>query len=330
MRNLAGVWSKLRTVGTRSLARQSSRRLAAVLLFCGAFVFMGLFVAGDWNSLVSFPWQLRWERLAALVILHLLASTSLFLAWHLMMRRLFGRIEWKGEFRVYSLSILARRIPSPIWYIGGRVYLYQQMSVPAPVVLSATGLEALLIGVGGIVCYVLLLPGYSYSQPWLWLPLLIAWVVLVSVLLIRPNLLIEVTNRVLRWVKRPHLQVSIARSDLATWALVYLSTWFLDGLGLYFAVTALVPDPLRVVDVIGVSTVSALVALATLILPGGLGLKELTMGALLSQWIPVSTGLVISIFYRVAQTVIEGAWVLIALWLGRTRPGAIAAPDARK
>jgi uncharacterized membrane protein YbhN (UPF0104 family) len=304
-------------LGARCAVSEGGKRALSAFLFLAALAFMGLAVARDWDALVSFPWQFRWLNVAGLALMHSLASGTLFLAWHLMMRRLAGSEDWRGDFQIYSLSILSRRIPTPIWYVGSRLYLYQKRRVTAATVLSATGLEAVLIGLCGIVCYVLLLPWYTYTQRWSWQFFLAGGAVLVTILAIRPNLPFDLVDVALRLLGRPALDVSLGRTDLALWALIYLATWFLDGIGLYCLVSALLPASPAIVDVVGVSTLSALVALATLVLPGGLGLKELTMGALLSAWIPMSAGVAISVLYRLLHTLLEALWAWIGYLISR-------------
>jgi hypothetical protein len=272
---------------------------------------MGLAVARDWETVVRFPWQFEWSYVAVFAVLHSLALGSLFLPWHQMIRRLTGRRDWRCDFRIYSLSVLARRIPTPLWYVGGRIYLYHERNVSTAIVLSASGLEAVLIGLSGIICYVLLLPWYSYTQEWPWQVILAVGAAVAIMLVVRPNLLLDLANMGLRLLRRPPVAAAIDRSSLGLWTLTYLATWFLDGLGLYFVVSALLPVPPPLPDVIGVSTIYALVGLAAMILPGGFGLKELAMGAMLSMWIPVSAGIAVSIFYRLAQTFIEAFWALV-------------------
>jgi len=62
------------------------------------------------------------------------------------------------------------------------------------------------------------------------------------------------------------------------------------------------------------------VALATMALPSGFGLKEITMGALLSVWMPVSAGVVISILYRLLQTIVETLWAFVGQSISEETP----------
>ena len=49
----------------------------------------------------------------------------------------------------------------------------------------------------------------------------------------------------------------------------------------------------------------------------GLALKEITASALLAHWMPLSAGIVISIAYRLLQTVNEVVWALLAYQIAK-------------
>jgi hypothetical protein len=294
------------------LARKPGKsKWGTVIIAFGVFVFLGLSLRHDWATIRAFHWRLHWGYLAIQAILHTLALGTMFLAWHYTMRRLMNTGQWRTNFRIFSVSMLARRVPIPIWYVGSRVYLYREQQTSATIVLAATALEIALIAVSGVLCYVMLLPWYSYTQHWGWWILVALTGVFTLILLLRPGLLIDLINLALRLLKRPPIPTTITRRDLLLWGSLYLATWLIDGLGLYYAVAAFMASPPTITSVVGVSTVSALVALATMALPSGFGLKEITMGALLSVWMPVSAGVVISILYRLLQTIVETLWAFV-------------------
>jgi len=294
-------------------------QIVTIVMFVGTFAFLGLALARDWHAVQSFRWQFDWLNLIVWGFLHSAALGTLFLAWHLMMRRLTGLSDWRINFSVYSFSILARRIPLSIWYAGSRLYLYRKQHVSAAVVVGATTLEVALITLSGVVCYVLLLPKYTFVQDWLSWPILVGTGGLLLALVVRPGLFVDLVSVGLRIFKRPSVAIVISRRDLLVWGLIYLATWFLDGVGVYYVVAALFPSPPPLFDVVGVSTISALVALLALILPGGFGLKELTMGALLGVWMPIPVGIALSILYRLLQTALEIIWALMGYWVGDTK-----------
>ena len=277
--------------------------LLIILVVGGVF---GVALVREWDALMAFEWQIRWRYLPLMAILHFLALGAMFAAWQGMMINFTDNKNWRSNLRIYSLSILARRIPLPIWYVGSRLYFYKQENVSMAKIASATTLEIVLISFSGLICY-LLLPESS-TKPWLWIPVLgmAGGILIVSV--IQPNLLVKLINYGLGIFKKEPLDVVLTRAKLLLWSIFYLGTWLLDGLGLYFTIRALTATAFSLPAVIGISTLSALVAAFSLFLPGGLGLKELTMSALLSVWLPFSVGMVIAITYRLLNTILEIAW----------------------
>jgi glycosyltransferase 2 family protein len=305
------AWLKQRLDSLKMKHPSAKNSWWTFVIALAVFVFLGLSLRKDWKTILTYNWQIHWGDLVIMALFHSLALATMYLAWHFTMRRLVNQDHWRHNFRIFSVSMLARRIPVPIWYVGSRVYLYREIQVSTSIVLTATALEIALIALSGVLCYVLLLPWYTYTSLFPWQVLATITGIITLVLLIRPALFIEVINLVLRWLKKGSITAEITRRDLLLWTLLYLATWFLDGLGLYFAVSAFLVVPPPLPSVIGISTISALVALATMALPGGFGLKEITMGALLGGWIPVTAGIVISIIYRLLQTIIETIWAFV-------------------
>lgn len=273
------------------------------------FAVLAYSIRHDWQTILTFQWQLNWIYLIEMIIFHVLALGTMYLPWQFMMTRLADHNRWEVNFRIFGISMLARRIPLPIWYLGSRVILYKESDIPAIVTLTASALEIALVALSGILCYVLLLPWYSYTQNLAWGALLIPACLVITIFLIRPSIFVDSINWVLGQFKKQPIKTTIARGDLLVWLSFYLLTWFLDGLGFYFAVAAFVKSPPPIASIIGISTISALIGLVTMALPSGFGLKELAMGSLLSRWIPLSAGVVLSFLYRFLQTIIEAGWV---------------------
>jgi MFS family permease len=283
------------------------------------FAVLAYSIRRDWNTILTFHWQLNWGHLAEMVLMHFLALGAMYLAWHFIMYRLAQHNVWRVSFRIFGISMLARRIPLPIWFLGSRVVLYKELDTPAKVTLTASILETALIAISGIICYVLLLPWYSYTQNMAWWLLLIPTGLLISVFLIRPGIFIEMINWFLIRLGKQPIHATLTRRDLLQWGGLYLLTWFLDGLGFYFAVAAFLPNPPPIASILGISTISAMIGLVSMALPSGFGLKELASGSLLSSWIPLTIGVVLAFVYRFLQTIVEAIWVIISQYL-QTNP----------
>ncbi len=310
------------TAVVKGILGRWGQRLLAAGLFLTVFAFLGWSVFQEWDTLTSYPWRLNIGFVALASGFHSLALGVTFVVWHLMVRRL-GRVnDVRINARIYYLSTLAKRIPSAIWYIGGRLVMYQRLGVVRSAVLNAIVLETVLISGAGVLVYLALLPFYAWTSTAItWLVAIIGGAALLA-FFVRPRWLLDVTNAALRRQRRDPIQADVSRWDLVLWVGLYLIPWPLAGISLFFMVQAMVPGTTAdLVSIIGVSTLSMLVALLSLILPGGLGLKELTIAALMNPWMPLSVGVVLAIAYRVLQTLDEVVWAAVVQGLcGRFVP----------
>lgn len=288
-------------------------------LFAMVLALAGAALAKEWDQITTFPWRFKAGYLALTVLFHSLALGVTYLVWHLMITRLGGFSNAGLNFRFYYLSTLAKRIPSSIWYIGGRVVMYKQVQVSGSAVLNCILLENAIIGTAGVFTFLVFLPLYSHVPRQVAGPIALLGAGLVISLLARPQLFIEVTNRILKRFGKRGLDQVPARRDILLWGGLYVLPWLFAGAALYCATRAFSDNvgP-GIIDAIGISTLAMLVALLNVFFPGGLGLKELTSGALLSYWMPFSTALIISIAYRLIQTFNEMLWAASTLFANRS------------
>ena len=293
----------------------------AVGMFLLVFTVMGIAVIREWDTLIAFPWQFDVRYLGLTVVFHSLALSVTFWVWHLMIARLGHFDNVKLNFRFYYVSTLAKRIPTAIWYVGGRLVLYQQVGVAASPVLNCIFLENVIIGIAGVFTFLAFLPLYSQFPKTGVIPFVIAGIAGITGLLVRPQLFVDATNWVLKRLGKRVLEQAPARKDILVWGGLYILPWILAGFSLYCVTRAFSGDiGLRIIDAVGVSTLAMLVALLSTILPSGLGLKELTSSVLLSYWMPLSSAVVISIAYRLIQTANEMLWAIVATRVSARAP----------
>ncbi len=282
----------------------------------GVFGVMVYFVIRQWKDLISFPWRLDLISLFFVFFFHSLALGATFAAWHLMIRRLGGFTDWRLDLRYYYLSTLAKRLPTSIPYIGGRLAMYGQHGVPAAAILNAVFLENLLVGVGGVLVFILFLPFYSQVPAGITLPLFIAGTGLVIISLIRPQIYVEITNWLLKRMKRQTLENLPGRKDMLIWIGIYMLPWLFSGASMYFAPRAVSNmSGLGFFDALLVLTLATLVSLLYFVIPGGLALKEVTGSALLSTWMPVSVALTLMFIFRLIHTINEIVWARVVILL---------------
>jgi hypothetical protein len=274
---------------------------------------MGLAVCRDWEQIASFPWQLNVGCLLLAAILYSLTLMLMFLVWQSILARMGGFSDLRKNLRVYYLSSLARRLPSAAFYMAGRLYMYQQEELSVPVVIASTAIETLAIALGGVIAYLLLLPCYSLSVlSDSMLPVVGAGVLLVAVLA-RPHGVIALFNKATKLLRWEPVMAVVRRRDIAAWVMTYVAAWFVGGAGLFCLINAIYVLPLSALPgVIGIATISTLISLLTLAVPGGSSLKELALSALLSSYVPFSVAVATAIAYRVWLTVLDMLWAALA------------------
>jgi glycosyltransferase 2 family protein len=297
------------------------RPLWRKLIFAGIpLVVIGLMVVLVWRnyeSILDFPWRLHAGYIGLAAVFHSLALWVTFWVWHLMIRALgdFGALA--PNVRFYYVSTLAKRIPTGLPYIGGRLLLYKQVNVSAAAVLNCIFLENLLIGTGGILFFVALLPIYAAPiEPVVRVGLTVLGCVLVAALLLRSGFAVEFTNWVLARLGKAGLERFPTRRELFAWIGWYVLPWPLAGFSLYYALLGFTDAvTVSVQDALMISTLATLVTLLNFVIPAGLGLKELTLAALLTPWMPLPTAIVVSLLYRLLHTLNEVLWAGLALWV---------------
>ncbi|MBN1641301.1 MAG: flippase-like domain-containing protein [Anaerolineae bacterium] len=302
----------------RQYTNRWGRNVLAAALLLGSLAVLVVLVAREWDTLRTFEWQLNPLYLALAVLCHVLSYGGTWVVWRLTMVRLGSPASARADLYAYCVSMLARKIPSVIWYSGTRSYLYRQEQVTATLVINAIALEFCVTSLTGAWTYVAFQPLYAFPWARAWLEYVIWGVALAfsALLLIRPQAFVELTLRLgRRW--QQDLQIALpGRGDIALWSFVYLLVWTIGGTSFYWTVRALVPGVgLDWANGVGIATLVTLVVLFNSVVPIGLGVKELTTGLLLSHWLPMSVGLLVAVAYRILQTSDELLWAAAAYLL---------------
>ena len=281
----------------------------------GVIGLMVWLVVQNREMILNFPWHIHVPSLLLAAALHSLALGVTYWVWHLLIKRLSGFSDRWTNLRIYYISTLAKRIPTSIPYISGRLVLYRQVGVSSAVVLNSIVLENLLLGIAGVFVLVIFWNLYTGN-----LPVYVAYssaivaLALLAGVALRFDTIRQYGNKFLRRLNLAELTHSPTSRDFIVWTGLYLLPWLFAGGSLYFAIRGVTTSvPITVGNALAISTLSTLVALLNLILPVGLGLKEVSMTALLLPWMPASVAILFSLSYRLLHTVDEVFWALVVL-----------------
>jgi hypothetical protein len=292
-------------------------RVLAILLFGSTFAAMGLILYRDRERILAFDWRIDIGYLALTTLLYSITLGLLFIAWCAILGQTSGFRDTRKNFRIYYLALLARRLPSALWYITGRLVMYGRVGVAESAVLGSTALESLVLALAGALVFLALLPFYGSTDLSVRaLPMAVAGGILLAVLS-QPQYVLRLINRLFAWLKRAPMNVGVRRRDVLRWLLAYSFAWLIGGAGLFCMINAIYVLPLSDLPaIVGIATLTTLVSLLTSLFPGGSSLKELTLAVLLSNYVPLSAGVVIAIAYRIWQTLLDFCWAGLALWMG--------------
>lgn len=223
-------------------------------------------------------------------------------AWGGMIARL-GQVPrgWHDA-EIYAYTHLMRRLPGAVWYLAGRTVIYQERGIRAAVTLAASGLEfSLLIAVAAVLAGVLSLPGHN---SWLLSPAALALLVLV----VSRGMAALASGSTQRWLpgfvrdrlaNLPAAALPRAR-DVALWSTLYATAYAVGGLILLLLTRGVAPQSgLTLIDAIRIWALSGgLGFLTSMIIPAGMGIRELTLTALLAPYMPAIGALLIAVLLR--------------------------------
>jgi len=258
-------------------------------------------------TLLTYHWQLQiWPLLLGFAIYALDLGLAV-LGWSIIMGHLTNPLSLREHFRIYCMTLAAKRIPGVPWHLVGRVALYKQLGISGSVTSIAAGLEMILIVVAGILSSTLI--GFGLPETmrhyWVWFgPVLV-----IGLILMHPALVRQVLHR----FGHKQLAVPLHYRDMLLLLGVYLLVWGVGGCMLYVMILALYPlSWTQLPGVIGVWGLSGVVASLVLFSPAGLGIKELTLSVLLALFVPAGLAVIIALLMRVYLTTAELVWAMVA------------------
>lgn len=307
------------------------RDLATGALLIAALWFAARVMADNWSSVREAGVSLapRWSGIALSALIVLACYAVLIETWRRMVRTWGSQLAAGDAAHIWFVSNLGRYVPGKVWQIGAMGMLAQRAGVApdaavgSSLVLAIVNILAgllVIVGRGSGALDVMGIPrvtaviggaaalGTTLALPWL-LPVIV-------------RVFNRVTGRALR---EPRVPLAAILAAFVGCALAWV------GYGIAFAnfAGALLPPPTgaTVNAHIVAFTLSYLAGYLAVFAPGGIGVRELSLAALLTTWLGYSAGDagIIVLTSRVWLTVLEvlpGAALLALATLTnlRTKP----------
>jgi uncharacterized membrane protein YbhN (UPF0104 family) len=261
----------------------------------------------NWTEFQTFSWQLKPLPLIGAALALVAAFGLNVITWVLICRVFGSHVGFWKDMEIYSFSTIVRRLPGAIWQLASRTYLYHQENATLAIPLWGSFWEVVTQIVSGMLLAALMLllsPDLQSELPggmW-WLLALIPSVWLI----VRPQDIMSLARAVSPRIKS---QPSLTARSAAMWLGLYLVSWILGGAILYFLISSLAPQSLTLLPVcVGLVAVSGVLAILASPIPGGLGIREVSVILLLGLYVPsplaVAGGLLLRLWLIIGEAVI--------------------------
>lgn len=289
----------------------------AAIAFTG--LVLGMLVWRERSVLFRYQWSIDFQ---AIVSAFLVYTAALFLAsfiWVRIVSAMGARVSFWEHFRLFCISMLAKRLPGTVWYVVYRNQVYQKEGLSARLTTLASGFEYALMMVSSIlVTFLFAIPLIKLNSTQFWL-VIIAFVLFAS--LLHP--------RVLGWSLRRLGKVNqpFEYRKVIIWLLFYVGLRLLSGLLVFYIARIIYPVPWGdALMVIGGWSLASVITNLLLFFPSNMGLTEVTFSLVLSSIMPSSIAVVAAVLTRIVTMSFELLWALGSLaiqqWVSRMRGAA--------
>jgi uncharacterized membrane protein YbhN (UPF0104 family) len=294
-------------------------RVPAYLLVCA---FLGYQIWRVRNGLADSLRTVGWTNAGLATLIGIVGGIPAFIGWRLLLSAVEVRLPLLTAVRVYFLAGLARYLPGGVWPTVAHAVVAKPLGA-SPARMSGAYLASQGIGVvAGVVVSVFALPRLVSANPlwWLLVPALLATLIPLAA----PNLLAALFARAQRLLHRGNTD-SVPMPDRRTLLAVTglnAAGWVLTGLHLTVLAVALgAPVGESILVGIGGFALSVLAGVATVVMPSGIGVREVVLGLTLASLVSGSGLVTLVALSRVVLTVGDLASTAAVLgllgWSGR-------------
>jgi len=284
-------------------------KILVYLIWAVLFAFLAYTVWKSRDQLLPYLAEADYSQFVPVALLYLIALLLAVLNWVVIMHAFEGGISLWMHAKIYLVSMVSRRLPGTIWYIGGRMVLYKQLGVPSIKTASASGFEFIISFVADALLAAIFIPlGLNLSKIWL-LPL--GTVVILGLLILRPKTL----SKIMVKLKYPLAQ-PVSIGQVLGWLLLRMALVLAGGLMIFFTIRVFKPLGFNsLLFVLGARALSGAAGMLTYLLPSSMGASDLTLLAMLSTVIPASLATIIALLVRIYTTLFELIFGLIFFFL---------------
>jgi uncharacterized membrane protein YbhN (UPF0104 family) len=282
---------------------------------------------GEWPQVTGELGRLRWYSMVLALAAAMAGSTCMMLAWRAILADLGSPLPVRAAARINFIAQLGKYLPGAVWAFAAQVELGHDYRVPRRSCFASVAVSLTLTSGTGLGLALVTLP---FTSPELlrsyW------WVLCVVPLIVAalcPPVLGRLLDRLLRLFRSQRLDHRPTGRGLGRAAAWNLAGWFFLGVQVWILAA----------DVAGLRGVSLLLALGgyalaftagmlLVVLPSGIGARELILIATLSQMLPHGAAIAVTLVTRVLTTASDLLLGAVGFALGRAARRSLAGGEA--
>lgn len=284
------------------------------------FGFLVLTVVKQWSEIQEkgVHFDVFWLVPAFLILPVFFALNAL--GWDLILHFLGYRLGPARAQVAWGQPLLARYVPGSVLYVLGRVLLSERAGVPRRLTVASIVYEQALQATSAVAlaAYFVISHPDLQDQPLRWAVLLLIPLLLC---LLHPRVFGPIANRALRAFGRDPLPAVMPLRGVIAALAFFLFNWAVIAVGLYCVARSVSPIAASDIPVVGsAQAIGYVAALATLVAPAGLGIRDAAFAWALKVATPGSSFAVaslIAIVVRGVLTTVEVVYVGVVTALGR-------------
>jgi hypothetical protein len=291
---------RLSTYYSRYLDYQARWQWISRILVVGALIFIAVLLVQSWPQIRTISWKVFIPIILISLGIYLVSLLLQMGVWLNMLSFEHG-VGWR-DIQIYTQTVVMRRIPGGVWHWIGRSASYKANSdVGLRRVLLANFLEWMLIIVAAGVVYAIFA---TEVGP-------VIRIVLLSISIVLGIALAST------WLPRDYGSVRRVAHSLS-WLLVFGGSWILGGVILYLFMAAGDYSELDPVQATAIWCLAGGISALTIVAPSGFGIRELSLGILLTPYAPLSYIILVALLIRLTFTLADLLWGSVG-WLISTR-----------
>jgi hypothetical protein len=307
-------------IGTRPPRSKRGRLAIQLGIAVLVFGFLVLTVVKQWSEIQAqgVHFDVLWLVPAFLVLPVFFGLNAV--GWDLILRFLGYRLGARRAQVAWGQPLLARYVPGSVLYVLGRVLLSERAGVPRRLTVASIVYEQALQATSAIAVAAYFVIGHPdlQDQPLRWAVLLL---IPLALCLLHPRVFGPIANRVLHAFGREPLPAAMPMRGVIAVLAFFVLNWAVAAAGLYCVGRSVSPISAGDIPIFGAAqAIGYVAALATLVAPAGLGVRDAAFAWALKVATPghsFAVASLIAIVVRGVLTMVEIVYVGIVTAMGR-------------